>query len=84
MKKILKILCVIAIIAVILFVISIPIVNDMSAAKVEWDLKKLPLPEQTEFIESTSKAGKLVGNGNGMQYFGAILIKSELTLDELN
>ena len=31
-----------------------------------------------------SKAGKLVGSGNGMQYFGAILIKSELPLDELD
>jgi hypothetical protein len=34
-------------------------------------------------VESISKAGKLVGNGNGMQYFGAMLIKSEQTLEEL-
>ncbi len=31
-----------------------------------------------------SKAGKLDGNGNGMQYFGAILIKSDLSLEELD
>ena len=47
------------------------------------ELIDLPLPYSTEFIESIHKAGKLVGNGNGMQYFGAILIKSELPLDEL-
>ncbi len=35
-------------------------------------------------MESISKAGKLVGNGNGMQYFGAILIKSDRTLEELS
>lgn len=35
-------------------------------------------------IESLSQAGKLTGNGNGMQYFGAILIKSELSLEELD
>ena len=33
-------------------------------------------------IESLSQAGKLTGNGNGMQYFGAILIRSELSLEE--
>lgn len=46
-------------------------------------LEKTPLPEKTTYIESISCAGKLVGNGNGMQYFGAILIESELPVDEL-
>ena len=35
-------------------------------------------------IESLSQAGKLTGNGNGMQYFGAILIRSDLSLEELD
>ena len=35
-------------------------------------------------IESISRAGKLTGNGNGMQYFGAILIRSDLSLEELD
>ena len=47
-------------------------------------LCEIPLPEETELIESLSQAGKLTGNGNGMQYFGAILIKSELSLEELD
>ena len=42
------------------------------------------LPKQTELIEAISQTGKLTGNGNGMQYFGAILIKSELSLEELD
>ena len=46
-------------------------------------LCETPLPEQTELIEAISQTGKLTGNGNGMQYFGAILIKSELSLEEL-
>lgn len=48
------------------------------------ELQSIPLPEKTELAEARSAAGKLVGNGNGMQYFGAILIKSELSLSELN
>ena len=46
-------------------------------------IEDTPLPERTEYVESVYLAGKLVGNGNGMQYFGAILIKSEQSLDEL-
>lgn len=47
-------------------------------------LCEISLPEKTELIESLSQAGKLTGNGNGMQYFGAILIRSELSLEELD
>lgn len=67
----------------LLFSVVIPIVNNAIALGVENKLKKLPLPPDTERIESISKAGKMVGNGNGMQYFGAILIKSDLSAEEL-
>ena len=68
----------------LLFALVVPIVNNAIALGVEKDLKELPLPANTELVESTSKAGKLAGNGNGMQYFGAILIKSDLSLEELD
>ena len=64
-------------------VISIPLINNHTAYKVEKALCEILLPEETELIESLSQAGKLTGNGNGMQYFRAILIKSELSLEEL-
>jgi hypothetical protein len=67
----------------LLFAAAIPIVNNAIALGVEKDLKNLPLPEKTELIETTSKAGKFVGSGNGMQYFGAILVKSDLPYDTL-
>lgn len=67
----------------VLFLISIPIVNDFTASNVAKQLKDIPLPEKTSYIESISKAGKLTGNGNGMQYLGCILIRSDLTLEQL-
>ncbi len=84
MKKILIIAVLLPIILITLFAVSVPIVNNITAAMVLSDIKKLPLPENTEYVEGISAAGKFTGNGNGMQYFGAILIKSELSLDELN
>ena len=69
---------------VLCFIMSIPIVNDYCAYMVEKELCATPLPENTQLIDSVSKAGKLIGNGNGMQYLGAILIQSELTMEQLD
>lgn len=80
MKKVITLVCAVLVIA---FVVSVPIVNNRSASKVEDMLLNIPLPADTVLVDSLSKAGKLVGNGNGMQYFGAILIKSNLSLEEL-
>ena len=74
---------VIAMVLLVGFSASIPLVNDHTARNIEKQLVEVDLPANTELIESLSKAGKLVGNGNGMQYFGAILLRSEKTLDEL-
>lgn len=84
MKRPLKFICIFIVILLVLFAVSVPVVNNRLASKVADELKALPLPESSTFIDSVSKAGKLVGNGNGMQFFGAILIKSELSLEDLN
>lgn len=63
--------------------IAASMVNDHKAKKTAGKLADLPLPDKTEYIEQVYKAGKLVGSGNGMQYFGAVLIKSELSVEEL-
>lgn len=83
MKK-LKIVWILAAAILIGGVISLPLINNHTAYKVEKALCEIPLPEETELIESLSQAEKLTGNGNGMQYFGAILIRSELSLEELD
>ena len=81
MKK-LKLVGILVAVVLIGGVISISFINNNIAYKVEKKLCETPLPEKTELIESISRAGKLTGNGNGMQYFGAILIQSELSLKE--
>ena len=83
MKK-LKLVGILAAVVLIGGVVSIPLINNHTAYKVEKELCETPLPEKTELIESISRAGKLTGNGNGMQYFGAILIRSDLSLEELD
>lgn len=82
-KKAVIITSIILLLIPIIFTVVITVVNDSTAAGVERELVSLPLPEKTVFVESLSKAGKLVGNSNGMQYYGAMLISSELSLHEL-
>lgn len=83
LKKIINIILCIVIISVLVYIVIIPLVNNIYAMQVETKLRKTPLPEKTEIVDSLSRAGKLVGNGNGMQYFGAILLKSKLSINEL-
>lgn len=83
MKKTAIIIAAVLLLVMIVLSFVISIVNDNTAAGVERELVSLPLPEKTVFVESLSKAGKLVGNGNGMQYYGAMLITSQMPLETL-
>ena len=82
MKK--RIIIIVTIVVLFLvFLLSIPIVNDNVAKKTAERIKDTQLPNDSEYVESFSAAGKLVGNGNGMQYLGGILIRSEQSLEAL-
>lgn len=57
--------------------VSVTLVNDAGARDLEKQLLSLPAPEDGEVVESLSQAGKVAGNGNGMQYVGALLVRSD-------
>lgn len=63
--------------------VTFTVVNDAAARSVESELHALPLPDGTVLIASMSRAGKLSGNGNGMQYLGALLVRSDLSAETL-
>lgn len=83
MKRIIKMIVFIVIILIFLISISIIVSNDNISKKVEKELKSIPLPSNSKLMDSISISGKLTGNGNGMQYFGAILIKTQLNEEDL-
>ena len=67
----------------VIMYISIMLVNNGIAYNTFKELKSIELPPNTKIEWSESKAGKLVGSGNGMQYFGSILVDSDLSENEL-
>lgn len=63
--------------------LTITLVNDAAAQGIEAELLALPRPDGADHVGSASRAGKLTGNGNGMQYLGAMFLRSDLGDDEL-
>ena len=60
-----------------------PAVNVQIAKKLYKEMGQVPLPEGAVVCDSRFLAGNLVGNGNKMQYFAALLLRSEWTMEEL-
>ena len=58
-------------------------VNNIIAGNLERQLRDCPLPPDTRLVDSASIAGRLYGNGNGMQWHGYLLVESDLSMDEL-
>lgn len=85
--KILKRIFVILLITIIalpfITYIGIVITNNCIANEIEKDLVSYELPSNTTLVDSISVASKLTGSGNGMQYMGALLVKSDLNSTEL-
>lgn len=81
MKKILKYTGVILLFIIIPVALSfVPIGNNIILQKHTNDLKGFKLNTDYEVLAVDSKCGKIIGNGNGMQYFSALLISSKETL----
>lgn len=73
----------IIVLAIIIAALCIYLINNHIAENLKNSLLEIPLPPNTEIVDSISVAGKVAGNGNGMQYFGAILLRSESDADAL-
>ena len=76
------------IILFVLLIIGLPLyivlMNNEIANRTTEELANTQLPENTEIVDTISIAGKVSGNGNGMQYFGAVLLKTDLSEEELD
>lgn len=76
------------IILFILLIIGLPLyivlMNNEIANRTTEELANTQLPENTQMVDTISIAGKVSGNGNGMQYFGAVLLKTDLSEEELD
>ncbi len=82
-NKLIKIFIGLLVILFIVIPLYIYVQNDIIANQTKKELLKTKLPNNTNIIDSISIAGKLTGSGNGMQYFGGILVKTDLSKEDL-
>lgn len=73
-------------IAVFLLVVAlaIPVINNAIGLAEEKRLKDLPLPDGADLISSVSSVGNLTNVTRNVQYFGAILVQSNLSKSEIS
>ena len=76
MKK--RVAVVAALLALALGYAGIMLANNHIAQNLERKLLEIPLPPRTQALDSLWVAGKMEGNGNGMQYFAELLVRSDL------
>lgn len=65
------------------FMFIVPAMNDFKANQLEKNLTAIELPEKTKFIASDYYIGHLGNGGNGIDYFIAMIIKSEQPIEKL-
>ncbi len=82
LKRIIIGFCLILAIAILPFVIN-PVINNIRLANFSRQIYTHSLPMQTKILEKQSICGKLNGNGDGMDFLATILIKSDLSLEDL-
>lgn len=79
------------IVVCIVFIIAIPFlppiinhsVNNVALNIFSTQLFNGTLPENTEMVEKYKVCGKLNGNGNGMDFFAGITIRTDKSMEEL-
>ena len=82
-RRIIRILMVILGAFLLTVGLIIPLVNNGIALRLEKRLRALPLPAETVLADSYSAAGRYDGSGESVRYFGAVLLQSAQTLEQL-
>ncbi len=83
MRRVIRVIMIALAITLLAMGLCVPIANNAIAIQDAKALQSLALPAETTVLESTSAAGRFTHTAGHVQYFSAMLIQSELSLEEL-
>ena len=83
MKKGIRIALLVLLGILLIIAIAVPLYNNSIAAAIEKSILAVPLPPDSELAASASSIGWQADSDAGLQYFGAILIKSSAPQAEI-
>ncbi len=82
-RRAIRVLMVVIAALLLVLGLGVPVVNNALAMQIAYEMEDLPLPMETTVVETTSLAGRVTSVGGSMQYIGALLLKSNCSLAEL-
>lgn len=82
-RRVIRGIMIVLAVALLVLGLAVPIANNAVAMGVARELEAIELPADTSIIEKISLAGRLTNEIGSVQYFGALLIKSEHSIEEL-
>ncbi len=83
MRKLLRIIIIIVLLITV-FHLTIYFANNQIAEGMKQRLLNCSMPENTQLLDAQSVAGKMLGAGNGMQWYGIILVSSPMDKEALS
>lgn len=88
LKRVFLILLIVILAIPILYYLSFalicPAINDAKAGRIERELTDMPLPSNTEILETASFCGNTSGTGNHIEIWAGVLIYSSLSENEIH
>jgi hypothetical protein len=88
LKKTFLILLIVILVIPVLYYLSFtlicPAINDARADRIERELAGMPLPSNTEVLETASFCGNTSGTGNHVEIWAGVLIYSTLSENEIH
>ena len=83
LRNVIRVTMVTIALLLLFWALVLPIINNAIALGVENELKDQPLPPNTQLVDSISAAGRFSKASSDILYFGALLVKSDLTEEEM-
>lgn len=82
-RRVIRVLMIVVAAVLLLIGVAVPMINNAIAYGIEKDLRALPLPDGAQLIVSGSAAQRYSDTGNGIEYLGALLLRTDMTREEL-
>ncbi len=82
-RRAIRVIMVVLAVVLLVMGLAVPIANNAIAMGVAREMEALSLPADTSIIETASLAGRFNNPAGSVQYFGALLIKSDESIKEL-
>ncbi len=82
-RRVIRAIMIVLAVMLLVMGLAVPIANNAVAMGVAREMEALSLPADTTLLESTSLAGRFADTAGSVQYFAALLIRSDRPLEEL-